>query len=111
MSFPLFDFATHMYDAVVVVALASLSAESTDPSEYVSEIANVTRKGNQCISYAECAAALADETSANDDIDYEGLSGPIKFDENGDIEEGFYLVYTYDLTGKRDQADFQHSRI
>lgn len=104
--FPSLRFATHMYDAVVVVALASLSAESTDPSEYVSEIANVTRKGNQCISYAECAAALADETSANDDIDYEGLSGPIKFDENGDIEEGFYLVYTYDLTGKRDRRIF-----
>ena len=103
---PSFQFMTHTYDAVVAMALASLSAGSMDPSQYVSEMANVTRGSNPCISYAQCAAALTDETTANDDINYEGLSGPIEFDENGDIERGFYLVYTYDLTGKRDRRIF-----
>lgn len=103
---PSFQFTTHTYDAVIAMALASLSAESMDPSQYVSEMANVTRGSNPCISYAQCAAALTDETTANDDINYEGLSGPIEFDENGDIERGFYLVYTYDSTGKRDRRIF-----
>ena len=104
--FPSFQFTTHTYDAVVAMALASLSAESTDPSQYVSEMANVTRGETPCISYAQCSAALEDETTANDDINYEGLSGPIEFNENGDIEKGFYLVYTYDSTGKRDRRIF-----
>ena len=104
--FPSFQFTTHTYDAVVAMALASLSAESMDPSQYVSEMANVTRGATPCISYAQCAAALGDETTANDDINYEGLSGPIELDENGDIEIGFYLVYTYDETGKRDRRIF-----
>lgn len=104
--FPSFQFTTHTYDAVVAMALASLSAESMDPSQYVTEMANVTRGATPCISYAQCAAALTDETTANDDINYEGLSGPIEFDENGDIEIGFYLVYTYDSTGKRDRRIF-----
>lgn len=104
--FPSFRFTTHTYDAVVVLALASLSAKSTDPSQYVSEMPNVTREGTSCISYAQCAAALEDETTANNNINYEGLSGPIEFDKNGNIEKGFYLVYTYDSTGKRDRRIF-----
>ena len=103
---PSFQFMTHTYDAVVAMALASLSAGSMDPSQYVTEMANVTRGATPCISYAQCAAALTDETTANDDINYEGLSGPIEFDENGDIEIGFYLVYAYDSTGKRDRRIF-----
>ena len=50
-----------------------------DPSEFVSEMAEVTGEGNRCLSYAECAAALTDKTAANDNINYEGVSGPIDF--------------------------------
>ena len=104
--FPSLQFTLHTYDAVVAVALAALSSESNDPSGYVSEMANVTRGGNPCISYAQCAAALTDETTANDDINYEGVSGPIEFDENGDIGAGCYSVYTYNATGGRTRQFF-----
>ena len=104
--FPSLQFAVHAYDAVVAVALAALSAESSDPYEYVSEMANVTGGGTRCLSYAECAAALTDETTANDDINYEGVSGPIEFDQNGDIGAGCYSVYTYDATGGRTRRIF-----
>ncbi len=104
--FPSLQFTVHTYDAVVAVALAALSAGSDDPSEYVSEMANVTGGGTRCLSYAQCAAALADETTANDDINYEGVSGPIEFDENGDIGAGCYSVYTYDAEGGRTRQVF-----
>ena len=104
--FPSLQFTVHTYDAVVAVALAALSAGSNNPSEYVSEMAEVTGDGNRCVSYAECAAALTDETTANDDINYEGVSGPIKFDENGDIGAGCYSVYTYDAEGGRTRQVF-----
>lgn len=104
--FPSLRFAVHAYDAVIAVALAALSAGSDDPSEYVSEMAEVTAGGNRCLSYAECAAALTDETAANDDINYEGVSGPIEFDENGNIAAGCYSVYTYDAEGGRTRQIF-----
>ncbi|MXW22464.1 MAG: amino acid ABC transporter substrate-binding protein [Candidatus Dadabacteria bacterium] len=105
-TYPSLRFAVHAYDAVVAVALAALSAGSNDPSEYVSEMADVTGGGNRCLSYAECAAAITDETAANDDIDYEGVSGPIEFDEDGNIGAGCYSVYTYDATGGRTRRIF-----
>ena len=89
------DFAAHAYDAVVILSLAALSAGSNDPSDYVSKIQEVTREGTKCHNYAACAEALTDD----DDIDYEGLSGPIDLDGNGDITTGFYAVDTYDAQG------------
>ena len=90
------DFAAHAYDAVVILSLAALSAGSNDPSDYVSKIQEVTTgKGTKCHNYAACAEALTDD----DDIDYEGLSGSIDLDKNGDITAGFYAVDTYDAQG------------
>ena len=92
-------YSTYTYDAVVVMALAALAAGSTDPSRYVREVANVTKGGTKCESYAECRRLLTDADSSNDDIDYEGLSGPIDLNENtGNVTDAFFAVYTYDGT-------------
>ena len=100
------DYAAHAYDTVVILSLAALSAGSNNPSDYVSKIQEVTREGTKCHSYATCAAALTDETTINDDIDYEGLSGPINLDENGDITDGLYVVDTYDAQGIPEKTYF-----
>ena len=104
---PSLVFTAHTYDAVVVMALAALAAKSTDPSRYVSEVANVTGGGTKCRSYAECRGLLADGDPSNDDIDYEGLSGPIDLDGNGNISRGFYAVWTYDAEGGRTARVFE----
>jgi branched-chain amino acid transport system substrate-binding protein len=103
------DFTAQAYDAVVILSLAALSAGSNDPSVYVSEIQKVTREGTECHSYAACAEALTDD----DDIDYEGLSGPVDLDENGDIEDGLYAVDTYDAQGvpERTYLNFQGEEV
>ena len=105
---PSLVFTAHTYDAVVVMALAALAAKSTDPSRYVSEVANVTGGGTKCRSYAECRGLLADGDPSNDDIDYEGLSGPIDLDgDTGNISRGFYAVWTYDAEGGRTARVFE----
>ena len=93
------DYTAQAYDAAVILSLAALSAGSNDPSDYVSKIQEVTREGAKCYSYATCAAALTDETTINDDIDYEGISGPVDLNENGDITDGIYVVETYNAEG------------
>ena len=107
------DFAAHAYDAAVILSLAALSAGSNNPSDYVSEIEEVTKDGAKCYSYATCAAALTDETAINDDIDYEGLTGPVGLDENGDIEDGLYAVDTYDAQGvpQRTYINFEGEEV
>ena len=97
-------YTTYAYDAVVVMALAALKAESTDPSVYVSEVAGVTRDGTKCRSYAECRGLLTDGDTSNDDIDYDGLSGPLELDdETGNVTDAFFAVYTYDGEGGRER--------
>ena len=92
-------FATYAYDAVVIMALASLAAGSADPSRYVHQVANVTKGGTKCESYAKCRELLTDDDSSNDDIDYEGLSGPLELDpDTGNVTDAFFAVYTYDGT-------------
>ena len=98
------DYSAHAYDAVVILRLAALSAGSNDPSDYVSNIQEVTAVGTKCHSYATCAAALTDETTINDDIDYEGISGPIDLNQYGDITDGLYAVDTYDAQGNPERA-------
>ena len=102
------DYAPHAYDAVVILSLAALSAGSNDPSDYVSKIEEVTREGTKCHSYAACAAALTDENTTNDDIDYEGFSGSVDLDDNGDITAGFYAVETYDAKGVPERTYFNY---
>ncbi len=94
---PSVSFASHAYDALVLIGLASLAAESTDPSVYVKKMVDVSTGGTECLGYEKCSAILSEDPSA--DINYEGLSGPVDFDENGDITKTFYSVYTYDDKG------------
>ncbi len=88
------EYAAHTYDSVVLLALASKAAGSKDPSEYVSEMIKVSKDGTECTEYKECVDFLTDSDESNDDIDYNGISGSIDFDDNGDITNGFYKVYT-----------------
>ena len=103
-------YTTYAYDAVVVMALAALKAKSTDPSVYVKEVAGVTRGGTLCSDYAECRGLLTDDDPSNDDIDYDGLSGPLELDgETGNVTDAFFAVYTYDGEGGRER-DFVEVR-
>lgn len=100
VSAPEEGYSDEAYDAVVVMALAALAAGSTDPSVYVEQVANVTRGGTPCSSYARCAALLTDGDASNDDIDYCGHTGPIELDGNGDPTVGYFAVNTHDASGK-----------
>lgn len=68
-------YAPYVYDAVNVIAAAMVKAGSSDPAKYLPEVGKV---------------------------EYKGLTGPIAFDEKGDIKNGALTLYTY-KAGKREQ--------
>ena len=91
------------YDCVVVLALAALAAGSTDGPAIIGEVQTVTRGGQKCFSYAECAGLLAEGT----DIDYDGVSGPLELDDVGDPTFGRYIIAEFidgelTVTGSQD---------
>ena len=78
---PYYDTA---YDATMVIALAAQKAGSTDPKAIRDNLRDVANPPGEVILPGEWAKAvklLAD----GEDINYEGASGSVDFDENGDV--------------------------
>jgi len=98
-----FSYAAESYDAVILLALAALAAGSTEGADMASKLQEVSGgsgDGEKCTDFASCAAILADGGV----IDYDGASGPITFDENGDPTEATIGIFEY-------QADNTFVRI
>jgi branched-chain amino acid transport system substrate-binding protein len=89
-----YSYAAESYDATVLIALASLAAGSTDPKEIAAKLQEVSGgsgDGEKCSTYAECAAIIVGGGVA----DYDGISGPITFDEVGDPTEASIGIYQF----------------
>jgi len=85
--------SAYAYDCVVNAALAIHTANEFTGAALQETVRDVTRpEGEKVSTYAEALEVLGDDGSASD-IDYEGVSGPIDFDENGD-PVGFLQVFT-----------------
>jgi branched-chain amino acid transport system substrate-binding protein len=89
-----FAYGPEAYDAVVLLALASLEAGSTkgtDIAAKLQEVSGGAGDGTKCTSFAECA----DIINGGGTADYDGVSGPITFNEVGDPTEASIGVYQY----------------
>lgn len=98
-----FSYAAESYDAVVLLALAALAAGSTeaaDMAEYLQEVSGGSGEGEKCESFADCAEII----NGGGVADYDGYSGGVAFDENGDPTEATIGVFQFG-------ADNTHTRI
>jgi branched-chain amino acid transport system substrate-binding protein len=89
-----FTYAGEAYDAVVLVALASLAAGSTEGADIAAkmqEVSGGSGDGEKCTSFADCAKIINDGGTA----DYDGYSGEVTFDENGDPQGATIGIYKY----------------
>ena len=81
------------YDCVVTAALSIATADEFTGAALQETVRDVTRpEGEEVFTFAEAMDVLGDDGSATD-IDYQGVSGPIDFDENGD-PVGFLQILT-----------------
>jgi branched-chain amino acid transport system substrate-binding protein len=86
-----FSYAAESYDATTLLALAALQGGDTDGATLKDNLQTVSEGGTKCESFADCAKLIAD----GEDVDYDGISGPITFDENGDPTEAYVSIYKY----------------
>jgi len=89
-----YSYGPESYDAVVLLALAALAAgsvEGVDMAAKLQEVSGGSGAGTKCTSFAECA----DIINGGGVADYDGVSGPITFNEFGDPTEASIGVYVY----------------
>jgi branched-chain amino acid transport system substrate-binding protein len=94
-----FTYAAESYDAVVLLALASLAAKSTtgvDIAKKLQEVSGGTGNGKKAKSFADAAKII----NAGDVVDYDGYSGGVKFDKAGDPTQATIGIFQYDATNK-----------
>lgn len=86
-----FTYGPESFDAVTLTALAAVAANSDDPAAYSGEIINVSTGGTKCTTFAECSELLA----AGEDIDYDGVSGPVDLGETGSPTKATIGIFEY----------------
>jgi len=89
-----YTYGPESYDAVILLALAALEAGSTagpDVAAHLQQVSGGAGDGTKCTTFAECADIIIGGGVA----DYDGVSGPITFDEVGDPTEASIGVFEF----------------
>ena len=82
------------FDAVVLLALAAAAAGSTDSVDIAGKLREVSGPPGEKYTFEALDSAIA-AAENGEDIDYEGASGPIDLDRNGDPSASDYVVWVY----------------
>ena len=89
-----YTYAPESYDAVILLALAALEAGSSagpDVAAHLQQVSGGAGNGTKCTSYGECADIII----AGGVADYDGVSGPITFNEVGDPTQASIGIFQY----------------
>ena len=87
-----YAYGAETYDSIIITALAALVAGVDDPIAIAAEINGVTKDGETCTSFAECADVIAN----GGDPDYDGQGGPYEFVDAGEPAAASFRIATYD---------------
>jgi|RhiMethySRZTD1v2_1073278.scaffolds.fasta_scaffold51174_3 ABC-type branched-subunit amino acid transport system substrate-binding protein len=86
-----FTYGPESYDATVLSALAATAANSDNGKAIASQLIAVSRDGTKCTEYAQCVQLLQD----GEDIDYDGVSGPIDLNDTGSPSVATIGIFQY----------------
>ncbi|MEO3884814.1 ABC transporter substrate-binding protein [Nonomuraea sp. B5E05] len=86
-----FTYAPESYDAANLIALAAEAAKSDAGADIAAKLAEVSKGGEKCKNFKECVDLL----KAGKDIDYDGVSGPVEFNDAGDPAVATIGIYQY----------------
>ncbi len=93
-----FVYGAETYDAVMLAAIAAQAAKDASGPGIRKELTNISKAGKGKVKVTSFKAALA-ALKANKKVDYDGVSGPIEFDANGDPTGAFIGIYRYGASG------------
>jgi ABC-type branched-subunit amino acid transport system substrate-binding protein len=86
-----FNYGPESYDATILSALAAQAGKSDAPADIAKNLPLVSKGGTKCTTFKACN----DLITAGTDIDYDGVSGPIEFNDAGDPAKATIGIYQY----------------
>jgi branched-chain amino acid transport system substrate-binding protein len=87
-------FDAQNFDAVILCYLAAVAAGSTEGADMAEVVQDISAPGGDAYTWDQLPEAI-EALQNGDDIDYQGASGPIDMDENGDATSGVYDIYEF----------------
>ena len=88
-------FDAQNFDAVTLCVLGAVAAGSSEGPDIQAAIQDVASAPGDKYDYTDMAGAI-EALQAGEDIDFEGVSGPLDLDDNGDPTQGTYDTYSYE---------------
>lgn len=97
-------FTAQAYDATAVQILANAAAGENSGSAVQQSMSTVANPGGTEVTPGNLAEGV--EMAANgDDVNYQGASSSVNFDDNGDMQAVGYEIFTYTESGDIEQQD------
>jgi len=78
------SWAAYAYDCIITAGLSIQAADDFTGAALGEVVRDVTRPEGQQVTSFEAASEILADGGGPGDVDYQGVSGPIDFDENGD---------------------------
>jgi branched-chain amino acid transport system substrate-binding protein len=94
------QFTTQAFDSVYLAFLAALAAGSSEPADIAAQLQAVSGPPGDQYTFEQLEDAIT-AILAGEDIDFEGTTGPVDFDENGDITVNIYRLWQVDASGEQ----------
>jgi len=103
---PAGSYAQEAYDATIALALAAETAGSTDGSAIRDQLRAVGGGPGEVV-YAgpEGIARALEILGAGDAVDYDGASGTLDWDANGDLSRGYIGIWRYTADERIEEVD------
>jgi ABC-type branched-subunit amino acid transport system substrate-binding protein len=92
-------FDAQNFDATMLCYLAALAAGSPDGRDIAEAMTDVSSSPGDKYTFQDLSGAIR-ALANGDDIDFDGVTGPLDFDENGDPTAATYEVYRYARDGR-----------
>jgi len=97
-----YTYGAQAYDATILLALAAQAAKCGDGTAMAAMLPAVANTGGtKCTTYADCLKLL----EAGTKIDYDGVTGPLDFNQYGDPKSATISINKYSANDKFAETD------
>ena len=97
-----FTYGPESYDATIMSALAATAAKDDAGKAVASKLVEISEGGTECTEYGECADML----DKGEDIDYNGVSGPVDLNDTGSPSAATIGIFRYNADNTYENVNY-----
>jgi ABC-type branched-subunit amino acid transport system substrate-binding protein len=97
-----FTYGPESYDATILLGLAAVAGNDDSGATIAANLRDVSVEGTPCTGWEECSQLL----EKGEDIDYEGVSGPINFNGTGSPSAATIGIFEYQADNNFTNEDY-----